>query len=67
MLPDGSKLKGRAHDNCLYCAFKDDRGRLRALISRDVRFVLITLALICAGADGRLWSVAIAQAAKVSR
>ena len=32
-----------------YCRFKDDRSRLRALISRDVRIVLIAVAVVASG------------------
>jgi|GEM_PF-5873806 len=32
-----------------YCRFKDDRSRLRALISRDIRIVLVAIALVASG------------------
>ena len=35
-----------------YCAFKDDRARLHALISRDIRIVLTTLVLALSGVFG---------------
>lgn len=32
-----------------YCAFKNDRDRLRALISRDLRYVVVVLTLAISG------------------
>lgn len=32
-----------------YCAFKDDSKRLQALVSRDVRIVLVTCACVLLG------------------
>ncbi|MDQ7306473.1 hypothetical protein O0J71_05950 [Stenotrophomonas sp. Sm3119] len=41
--PTPRKSQGRSSrsSDAPYCAFKDDRARLHALISRDIRFVLI--------------------------
>ncbi|MDR6694027.1 hypothetical protein [Stenotrophomonas sp. 1337] len=35
-----------------YCAFKNDKARLRALISRDIRFVLIAALFVISGLFG---------------
>lgn len=37
------KSSGKASEISAYCAFKDDRNRLWALISRDVRLVFIAV------------------------
>lgn len=42
----GLRLKataGRSGENGPYCAFKNDRARLWALVSRDIRLVLIAI------------------------
>jgi len=38
---------GETGPGSAYCAFKNDRARLLALVSRDVRMVLIAIALAC--------------------
>lgn len=61
MAPAHPRTRDRAIGGCPYCRFKDDRGRLRALVSRDIRIVLVTLTLLVAapayelGATVRTW------------
>lgn len=40
------KLSGRNSANDPYCAFRDDRERRIALISRDIRIALVRLATV---------------------
>ena len=49
-------------DQSPYCSFKNDRARLWALVSRDIRLVLIAAALAFAapaisGHASQLWTV----------
>ncbi|MFG6459823.1 hypothetical protein [Roseateles sp. BYS96W] len=55
MIGRGNGAAGR--DNSPYVAFKDDRERRRALVSRDVRLVLVVLILTAGGAGlGGRWT-----------
>lgn len=38
-----------------YVAFKDDRERRRALVSRDVRWVLVALIIAIGGVPSSVW------------
>lgn len=38
-----------------YVAFKDDRERRRALVSRDIRWVLVALILAVGGVPTSVW------------
>lgn len=42
--------KGKENGNSPYCAFKSDKHRLLALVSRDVRIVFCACVIIYAGA-----------------
>lgn len=57
MIPSNPKNRDQVNSTCPYCKFKDDRGRLRALISRDVRIVLVTLVLLVAAPAHELKAV----------
>lgn len=46
-----------------YCAFKDDRERKWALVSRDVRWVLVAVAFALSGVPAEKWQFLLRLAA----
>lgn len=52
----------RPDANSAYCSFKNDRARLLALVSRDVRLVLIAVVILAMASPGsvplsRFWAL----------
>lgn len=50
-----SRKPGTDNAHSPYVAFKDDRERRLALISRDVKTVVIALILVAGGVSASLW------------